>query len=143
MQVRDLMSKPVICVSTGETVAYAAKLLSRHGIGSIPVCSDDGSLEGIVTDRDIVTRCIAAGADPAATKVDDIMTGKVYTVTPSDDISKASELMAKAQVRRLPVTESGDIVGMLSLADLAKTHLFNTEASRALSEISTNIRYDK
>lgn len=67
MQVRDLMNPSVVSITPGESVALAARLLSRHNVGSLPVCGEDGHLRGIVTDRDIVTRCVAAEEDPAQT----------------------------------------------------------------------------
>ena len=139
MQVRELMNPRVITVSVGDSTALAARLLSRHNVGALPVCSADGRLRGIVTDRDIVLRCIAAEDDPAQTPVRDVMTRGCYTVGPEEDCTRASQLMAARQVRRLPVVERGRVVDMLSLGDLARSHSFDTEASQALSEISENI----
>ena len=139
MQVRDLMNPSVICVTTTDSTALAARLLSRHNVGALPVCSQDGRLRGIVTDRDIVLRCIAAEEDPAQTPVREIMTRGCFTVGPNDDCSQASRVMAARQVRRLPVVEQGKPVGMLSLGDLARSHCYDMEASKALSEISENV----
>ena len=139
MQVRDLMNPSVISITPGESAALAARLLSRHNVGSLPVCGEDGHLRGIVTDRDIVTRCIAAEEDPAQTPVRDIMTRNCATVSPGDDCREATRVMAAQQVRRLPVTEGGKIVGIVSLGDLAKCQAFDMEAAKALSEISENI----
>ena len=74
MQVRDLMNPGVVSITPGESAALAARLMSRYNIGALPVCGSDGHLRGIVTDRDVVTRCIAAEEDPAQTPVRDIMT---------------------------------------------------------------------
>ena len=115
-------------------------MFHRHNIGALPVCGADGTLRGIVTDRDIVTRCIAAESDPEQTRIREIMTRGVTTVTPDDDVREATRLMASEQVRRLPVVQSGQVVGMLSLGDMARHHSYDMEASKALSEISTNIR---
>lgn len=139
MQVRELMNPSVISVSTTDSTALAARLLSRHNIGSLPVCTSDGRLRGIVTDRDIVLRCIAAEEDPAQTPVREIMTRGCYTVGPEDDCRQATQTMAVRQVRRLPVVEGGKLVGMLSLGDLSRSHAFDMEASQALSEISENV----
>ena len=139
MQVRDFMTSSVVSVAPGESAALAARLLSRHGVGSLPVCAPGGSLRGIVTDRDIVTRCIAAEEDPAQTPVREIMTRGCFTVGPNDDCREASRVMALRQVRRLPVVEQGKVVGMLSLGDLARSHSFGTETADALSEISDNV----
>lgn len=140
MQVKDLMSSGVISITPEENASLAARLIARHNIGALPVCSSDGKLRGILTDRDIVLRCVAADSSPEQTRVKDIMTRGVITVSPEDDIREASRLMASGQVRRLPVVEEGRVVGMLSLGDLARTQQFDMEASKALSEISSNIK---
>lgn len=140
MQVRDLMNPGVVSITPGESAALAARLLSRHNVGSLPVCGEDGRLRGIVTDRDIVTRCIAAEDDPAQTPVRDIMTRNCVVVSPDDDPREATRLMAAQQVRRLPVTENGKVVGMVSLGDLATCHAFDMETSKALSEISEQVK---
>jgi CBS domain-containing protein len=140
MLVSDLMTDSVITIAPEEPAALAARLLFRHNIGSVPVCSEDGRLRGIVTDRDIVLRCVAAENDPETTPVREIMSRNIIAVSPSDDVREAARQMASAQVRRLPVVESGKLVGMLALGDMAKTHSFDMEASKALSEISSNIR---
>ena len=139
MQVRELMNPSVISLSTTDSTALAARLLSRHNIGSLPVCTTDGRLRGTVTDRDIVLRCIAAEEDPAQTPVREVMTRGCYTVGPEDDCRQATRIMAARQVRRLPVVEGGKLVGMLSLGDLSRSHAFDMEASQALSEISENV----
>ena len=140
MQVRDLMNPSVVSITPGESAALAARLLSRHNLGSLPVCGEDGGLRGIVTDRDIVLRCVAAEEDPAQTQVKDIMTRNCAVVSPEDDAREASRLMAAKQVRRLPVLENDKVVGMVSLGDLAKSHRFDMEASKALSEISEPVQ---
>ena len=139
MKVRELMNPHVVSLATTDSTALAARLLSRHNVGSVPVCTTDGRLRGIVTDRDIVLRCVAAEDDPAQTPVRDIMTRSCVTVSPNADCREAARLMSAQQVRRLPVVEEGEVVGMLSLGDLAKCHRFDMEAAQALSEISENI----
>lgn len=140
MDVKEVMSRKIVTISPDENTALAARLLSRYNIGSLPVCTKEGKLRGMVTDRDIVLRCIAAGEEPEATKVSNIMTRKVITVGAEEPVEKAAELMAREQIRRLPVEEKGKIVGMLSLGDIAKLRSFHTEAARALWEISENLR---
>ena len=139
MLVKDLMNPSVIVVEPGSTAALASRLISRHNVGALPVCGSDRRLRGVVTDRDIVLRCVAAEEDPAQTPVRDIMTRGCVTVSPNDDCREATRLMSQRQVRRLPVVEGGKVVGMLSLGDLAKCHQFDMEAAQALSEISENI----
>lgn len=140
MQVRDLMNPCVVSITPGESAALAARLLSRHNLGALPVCGTDGSLRGIVTDRDIVLRCVAAEEDPAQTPVKDIMTRGCAVVSPDDDAREATRLMAARQVHRLPVTEGNRVVGMVSLGDLAASQRFDMETSKALSEISQPVK---
>lgn len=140
MLVSELMTDSVITIAPDESASLAARLLYRHNIGSVPVCSADGRLRGIVTDRDIVLRCVAAENDPDTTPVQEIMTRNLVTVSPKDDVREAARQMAAAQVRRLPVAENGRLIGFLAIADMAKHHLFDMEASKALSEISSNLR---
>lgn len=141
MIVSDLMNTHVVSVNPDESCTLAARLLHRHNIGSLPVCGMDGKLRGIVTDRDIVLRCVAAETDPQTTKVREIMSRGVQSVGPSDDVREASRKMASSQVRRMPVTDTGGkVVGMLSLGDMAKSHAFDMEAAKALSEISHNVK---
>ena len=139
MLVKDLMTPGAVTVEPGSSVALAAKLISRHNVGLLPVCSPGKRLRGVVTDRDIVLRCVAVEEDPAQTPVRDIMTRGCTTLSPGDDCAEASRLMATHQVRRLPVVEEGRLVGMLSLSDLARSHRYDMEAAQALCEISENI----
>ena len=143
MRVRDLMSKSVVTIAPEESAALAARLLSRHELGALPVCAADGTLVGIVTDRDIVTRCVAAGEEPGRVPVRDIMSPAPSVITPETPISDAARLMAQRQVRRLPVVEQGHVVGMLSLGDLARSRRTDTEAAEALGDISASLRRKK
>lgn len=140
MNVKDIMSTKPITVSPEESAAVAARLLSRHNIGALPVCAKNGTLKGVITDRDIVLRCIAADEDPQTMKVSEIMTRRVFSVEASDTLENASTLMAKEQIRRLPVQEKGRVVGMLSLGDLACRPNSSAEAGQALSNISSNVK---
>ena len=139
MQVSELMNPSVVTIEPTSSAALAARLISRHNIGALPVCASDGRLRGMVTDRDIVLRCIAAEEDPAQTLVRDIMTRECATVAPGDDCREATRIMSAQQVRRLPVVEGGKVVGMISLSDLARSRRFDMEAAQALCEISENI----
>jgi len=140
MTVSEIMSKNVVSVPEDEPVALAARLMSRNNIGSLPVCGADGRLCGVVTDRDIVLRCVANGGDPAGTPVGEIMSRSVISVSPGDDVARASDLMSAGQVRRLPVAEDGRLLGYVALCDLARRGACDMEASRALCEISENLR---
>lgn len=140
MKVADIMTGRVICANQKEPVTAAARLMKRHNLGAIPVCDDEGRLRGLVTDRDIVTRCIAMDYDPADTMLREIMTRGILTCKPTDDAARAAAAMGKEQIRRLPVTDGGRLVGMVSLADMARREGFSMEAAAALTDISANIR---
>lgn len=139
MQVKDIMSTKIISVAPEESATVAARLLSRYNIGVLPVCSSDGKLRGMVTDRDIVLRCVANDDDPHETRISEIMTRRVLAVSPQEDTAAAAELMARAQVRRLPVQEKGKIVGMVTLGDLVKLPDHSMEAAEALGGICVNV----
>ena len=139
MKIRELMTKPVVRIQPEETVAVAARMLEHNNIGAMPVCGSDGRLCGMLTDRDIVTRCLAAGKAPQTTSVREIMTGKVYVARPDMEASLAAGLMGREQVRRLPVMENGKLCGMISLGDLARKEESSMEAGDALTEISSHL----
>ena len=136
MRVRELMHPYVVTIAPMESVALAARLLSRYDLGALPVCQGDGRLRGVVTDRDLVLRCMAAGEDPDQLPVGDIMTRSCTWVGPDAGIGEAAALMARAQVRRLPVVEDQRVIGMVSLGDLARCGRYEMEAGTALARIS-------
>ena len=140
MKIRDVMTGQVIAIGPEETVSVAARSLSRNNIGSLPVCTADGKLRGMVTDRDIVLRSVAANEDAGQQTVREIMTRRLVTVGPEDGAEQAAGLMAREQVRRLPVVEGGKLVGMISLGDLSRWDDYAMEAAEALSEITANIK---
>ena len=140
MKVSDIMTSHVISVSQKEPVTAAARLMKRHNLGALPVCDDEGRLRGLVTDRDIVTRCVAMDYDPTDTMLREIMTRGIRTCAAEDTIAQAMDLMRREQVRRLPVTADGKLIGMVSLADMARREVFSMETALALGEISSNIR---
>ena len=139
MRVQDIMSTNLITVETGEPVASAARLMRERNIGSIPVKHEDGTLAGMLTDRDIVLRCVAPGRDPATVRIEQSMSTGAVTAAPGEDVTAALSRMRTEQVRRLPVTEGDRLVGMLSLADVARTQKLDMEAAQALSGITANI----
>lgn len=143
MYIKDMMSRKTVSVGQDEPVTAAARLLKRDNIGSVPVCDSKGTLQGIITDRDITVRCVAAGVDPDKTPIREVMTTGVFTVSPTDTVETAAALMGKAQVRRLPVCENGALVGMLSLGDLACNGACDMEAGAALTEISSGVQRRK
>ena len=140
MKVRQLMTAPAITISPEETVAVASRTLAHYNIGMLPVCAADGRLLGVLTDRDIVTRCLAGNKDPQKTSVREIMTSQVRSAEPGMDAGVAAHLMGSQQVRRLPVLEDGKLCGLVSLGDLATREETVYDAADALSDIASNIR---
>ncbi len=139
MKLRQIMSSQVVRIHPEEPVAVAARMFSRYNVGALPVCGSDGRLWGILTDRDLVTRCMAAGRAPGSTSVKDVMTTQLVTVRPDMDASTAAGLMAREQVRRLPVVENGKLLGMVSIADLAGREETSFDAVDALAGVSSNL----
>ena len=140
MNVQDCMNPTVISVEPEESVAVAARLMARHNVGALPVRARDGSLCGIVTDRDVVLRCVALERRPEETSVARVMTGRVASVPPTASLSQAAALLSREQVRRLPVVEGRRIVGMVSLGDLSQRAATAQEAAEALSAITANVK---
>ena len=140
MQVSDVMTKNVVTIGPEEPVAVAARTLSRSNVGSLPVCAADGRLRGMVTDRDIVLRSVAANEDAGQQTVREIMTRRLVTVSPEDPLNLAAGLMAREQVRRLPVTKGGKLVGMVAVKDLLRAPGMTMEAAKALEGITANVR---
>lgn len=139
MKIRDVMTSHVIKVAPEETVEVAARTLAQYNIGILPVCDRRDKLCGLVTDRDLVTRCLAANRSAADTKVSDVMTMQLTTAAPDMETDVAAGIMGRVQVRRLPVVENGRICGMVSLGDLARREQSMQAAADALTGISGNI----
>lgn len=140
MNVKDCMNRHVIAVSPEESAAVAARLMARHNVGALPVRAADGSLCGMVTDRDLVLRCMALERPPEQTAVSRVMTSRVSTIGPNASLVQAADRMAREQVRRLPVVEGRRLVGMVTLGDLSHRDNYVMEAAEALSEITANIK---
>ena len=140
MKVADIMTKQVVRISPEETVQVAARTLQHHNIGFLPVCGPGDKVCGLVTDRDLITRCVAANLPPESTTVRQVMTGRVLSVSPQMEAGTAAHLMGREQVRRLPVMENGRLCGVLTISDLAKQNESVMDAADALSEIAENHR---
>ena len=139
MKIRDVMTYPCVRIRPEESVAVAARTLNRYNIGARPVCGSDGRLCGLVTDRDLVVRCLAADRSPLSTTVKDVMTSQVIAAKPDMDAALAASLMGREQIRRLPVVENGKLCGIVSLGDLAQSPECSVDAGDALVEISGNL----
>ena len=118
---RDVMSTDVTCIREDETVLDAARKLKELDVGGMPICGEDERLKGMLTDRDIVVKVLAEGKDPASTKAGELGQGDGETVTigADDSIDEALRTMTEHKVRRLPVIDGDQLVGVVSQADLA------------------------
>ena len=143
MKIKDCMTKNVISVGASEPVAVAARLMSRYNLGALPVQNADGRLCGMVTDRDVVLRCVAARRDAEHMRVGEMMSTGILAVEASEDVSRAAQMMSRAQLRRLPVTQNGKLTGMLSMADLARRGEYSMETAQCMESIcSPLVRLD-
>ena len=138
MEIKDIMTQSVVSIDPNESVEVAARTMTRHNIGALPVCSN-GKLCGMLTDRDIVTRCLAANRQPASTQVRQVMTEQVTAVRPDMEMGAAAHLMGRLQIRRLPVVENGKLCGMVSLGDLAVREETVLDAGDVLADVSSNL----
>jgi len=115
----DIMSKNLVSIVPGSTVSEAAELMRKNNVGILPVVSA-GELKGMVTDRDMILRCIAGGEDPKQTKAQDVMTTNIAYISPERSVRDILSLMAAEQVHRVPVVEDGILQGIVSMADIAR-----------------------
>ena len=139
MRVEDVMSRDVEFIGGDQTVRAAAELMGELEVGSLPIGGEE-SLDGIVTDRDILYRLVARGLDPTRTAVRDIASRPVISCRVGDTVQTAMDIMAANHIRRMPVrSEAGDVVGWITLADLARTLLVDAPALQtALSALTEN-----
>jgi CBS domain-containing protein len=133
--IRDLMTANPCSVDADKSVAYAAKMMRDEDVGLAPIVEGD-KLIGTVTDRDIAIRVVAEGKDPEQTTVREVASTNLVTIDPQQDLEEALRLMAKHQVRRLPVVEEdGRLVGVVAQADVAK-HGDDAQTGQVVQEIS-------
>ncbi|WP_102398868.1 CBS domain-containing protein [Haloimpatiens massiliensis] len=135
MKIRDIMTREVATVNYEDTVERAAQLMQKYNVGSIPVCQGEKVI-GIVTDRDIALRSVAKGQNVMRQYVREIMSSNPVTVSSNNDVHEASRIMSERQIRRLPVVENDNLVGMVSIGDLAVEPKLSDNAGVALSNIS-------
>ena len=117
---REIMTGGAECVGENETLADAARKMRDLDVGSLPICGEDNRLKGMLSDRDIVVKCIADGGDPSSVKASQYAEGKPVTIGADDSIEETLRTMSEHQVRRLPVIEGHDLVGIVSQADIAR-----------------------
>lgn len=122
------------CVGERETLQHAAQRMRDLDVGCLPICGDDDCLHGIITDRDIVIKCVAGGRDPAVVSASELAQGKPVTVDSDTDVSEVLQAMEAHKIRRLPVIESHRLVGIISEADLAR-HLPEQNVGEFVEEV--------
>ncbi|QBD84093.1 CBS domain-containing protein [Clostridium tetani] len=135
MKINNIMTKDIVSLQAEDTVEHAAQLMKEHGVGSLPICNE-GKIVGIITDRDIALRSVARGESIQNQTVRNIMTSNPITVSPNISATEAAEIMSKKQIRRLPVVENKNLVGMVSLGDISTEPNLENSAGKALTGIS-------
>lgn len=135
MKVKDIMTKDVVTLNAEDSAEQAAQLMKQHNVGSIPVCEGENVI-GIITDRDIALRSVAQGENGKNQKVRDIMSSNPVIASPDMDVHDAARIMSERQIRRLPVVENNNLVGIIALGDLAVESKLSDDAENALSNIS-------
>ena len=139
MIIREIMTTDIASAALDTTLEEVAQMMKNEDVGAIPVV-DEEELVGIVTDRDIVIRCIAEGKDPAETTVEDVLTEELHTIHPEADAADAARLMAEKQIRRLPVVEDGELLGVISIGDIAVKQGDDQITGQALEEVSQGVK---
>jgi CBS domain-containing protein len=117
---REIMTPGAECVQASQTIIEAARKMADLDVGSLPICGDDNRLKGMLTDRDIVVKVLAAGKDPSSTTAGELGGGEVVTIGADDDAEEILRTMSQHQVRRLPVIDGHDLVGIVAQADVAR-----------------------
>ena len=132
---RDVMTGGAECIGENDTITDAAKRLKELDVGAMPICGEDNRLKGMLTDRDIVIKVIAEGKDPNSTKAGELGQGKPVTIGADDDIREALRMMQDHQVRRLPVIDGHDLIGIIAQADVTR-ELSASETAETVEQIS-------
>jgi CBS domain-containing protein len=117
---REVMTGGAECVGENDTLVDAARKLAELDVGAMPICGEDNRLKGMLTDRDIVVKALAEGKDPGSTTAGEFAEGKPVTIGADDSVDEALRTMAEHKVRRLPVIDGHDLIGIVSQADLAR-----------------------
>lgn len=134
---RQIMTPGAECAKSTETLVEAARKMRDLDVGSLPICGEDNRLHGVITDRDIAVRCVAEGGDPSHTKVSDLMPDvETVTIGADDDVEEVLATMKQHKVRRLPVIDGHDLVGIVAQADVARA-LPDTKVGDMLEVISS------
>lgn len=139
MQLKDVMTSEVFCAKPSDKISEVAAMMHRHNVGFVPVCEGD-RLVGVITDRDIAIECVDAQVNPQQAEVRQFMTAQPISAPPNMDVREACELIAREQVRRLPVVEAGRLMGLASLGDIAVHFADDKLIADTLRRISTPVR---
>jgi CBS domain-containing protein len=132
---REIMSSDATCVGENESVAEAAQKMARLDVGALPICGEDERLKGMLTDRDIVVKVLAAGKTAQETRAGELAEGKPVTIGADDSAEEALRTMREHKVRRLPVIDGHDLIGVVSQGDLA-TELGREQVGELVEAIS-------
>jgi CBS domain-containing protein len=133
---REIMSNNAECIGENETLVDAARKMRDLDVGALPICGQDNRLAGMITDRDIVVKCLAEGGDPTTTTAGSFREGKPVTIGADDPIEEVLRTMGQYKVRRLPVIDGHQLVGMVSTADVAR-HVPEDKVGELLETISS------
>ncbi|WP_412752133.1 CBS domain-containing protein [Krasilnikovia sp. M28-CT-15] len=117
---REIMTPDVSCIAETESLAEAGRMMADLDVGSLPICGDDNRLKGMITDRDIVIKVVAERRDPADVSASELAQGKPVTIGADDDVDEVLRTMASHKVRRLPVIDGHQLVGIVAVADVAR-----------------------
>ncbi|MBM0229394.1 CBS domain-containing protein [Micromonospora sp. ATA51] len=118
---REIMTSDVTCVREQDDLKAAARRMAELGVGSLPICGDDNRLKGMLTDRDIVVKVLAEGSDPGTVTAGELAQGEAVTIGADDDAAEILRTMGKHKVRRLPVIDGHELVGIVAVADVARS----------------------
>ena len=135
MKLKEIMSKDIASLNSNDSIERAAQLMKQYNVGSIPILSQNGVI-GIVTDRDITLRSVAAGQNTNHKTVGEVMSTNPVVGNPDMDVHEAARIMSEKQIRRLPVVEGSSLVGMVSLGDISVEPELQDNAEKALKNIS-------
>ena len=118
---RDIMTPNPTCVRSSDTVLDAARRMAHEDVGALPICGEDNRLKGMLTDRDIVVKVLAEGKDPRAMHISEVPHGNIVSVKADDDVDRVLQTMKQHKIRRVPVIEGHDLVGIVAQADVARS----------------------
>lgn len=134
---REIMTEGTECINASDSLRTASGKMAELGVGALPICSAENRLVGMLTDRDIVVNCLAHGGNPDETLAEDLAQGEVVTIGADDDAAEILQTMAEHAVRRLPVIDGHELVGMIAVADVARA-LPQAQVGQVLAAISAS-----